>query len=54
MSIKEFIIHRAFKEVNGFRSVPESYDTYVKLPKYKKKLLNSGLPAHTLSHNKIK
>lgn len=54
MSIKELIIYRAFKEVNGFRSVPENCDTYVKLPKYKKKLFNSGTPAHALAHNKIK
>ncbi len=54
MSIKELIVYRAFREVNGFKSVPESCDTYVKLPKYKKQLLNSGVPAHGLAHNKIK
>jgi hypothetical protein len=32
MSIKDQIIHRAFREVNGFKSVSESCDTYVKLP----------------------
>ena len=52
MSIKEIIIHRAFREVNGFKSIPEINDTYVKLPRQKKKLLKSGVPAYRLGHIK--
>lgn len=52
MSIKDIIIHKAFREINGFKSIPETNDTYIKLPKQKKKLLKTGVPAYQLGHTK--
>ena len=52
MRLKEIIIHKAFREINGYKSIPETNDTYVKLPKHKKELINSGTPACKLARIK--
>lgn len=49
MSIKDQIITKAFREINGFKSVSDSCDTFKKLSPRCKTLIRQGVPAHTLA-----
>ena len=49
MSIKDQIIYKAFREVNGFKAITEANDTYVKFPTHIKTMIHKGVPVHSLA-----